>query len=90
MYDVYIDGTKHVVHKASYFDVNDDFKLDIDSKYRVNVIGFHKAGIKNENNISISLSQMNKKYSVDKDHKDFRVEVYNEDKFCSMVMVHFK
>jgi hypothetical protein len=44
----------------------------------------------NENNITINLADMNKNYAVDTTGKNFRVEVYNNDKFCTMLMVHFK
>jgi hypothetical protein len=89
-YELFIDNEKQSLEKASYFEVNDSFKVHLKDSYRVNIIGFHKKNIANENNITINLADMNKNYAVDTTGKNFRVEVYNNDKFCTMLMVHFK
>ena len=85
-----IDGKKILVPKASEIFTYKDFKIDKATKGRVNVIGYHKQGIQNESGILISYKNLNKKYAVDRHRKIFRVEFYKNNKFCSMIMVHFK
>ena len=85
-----IDGKKVLVPKASEIFVNDDFKIRKTNKSRVNIIGYYKQGVKNESGIEISYKNLNKRYSVDKHSKIFRVEFYKNNEFCSMIMVHFK
>jgi hypothetical protein len=85
-----IDGKKVFVSKASEIFVNDDFKINKSNSTRVNVIGYSKRGVTNESGIDISYKDLNKKYSVDKHNKVFRVEFYKNNEFCSMIMVHFK
>jgi hypothetical protein len=89
-YEFEVDGKKGSVPKASEIFVNDDFKVIKNNNYRVNVIGFYKKGKNNESNINIKYRDLNQRYSVDKDKKVYRVEFYNKNKFCSMIMVHFK
>lgn len=76
--------------KATDIFVNDDFKVLEKKGYRVNVIGFHSKGVENESGIRIALKDLNKKYSVDRHNKVYRVEFYKNDEFCSMNMVHFR
>jgi len=54
------------------------------------VIGFKSKGHSNESGIKINSKKLNKRFSVDKNGKDFRVELYQEDKFCSMSIVHIR
>ena len=85
-----VDGKKVFVPKASEIFINDDFKISKSNNSRVNVIGYYKRGVKNESDLDISYKDLNKKYSVDKRSRVFRVEFYKNNEFCSMVMVHFK
>jgi len=87
---VEIDGKKFSVSKTSEIFVDDDFKINKSNHSRVNVIGYHSRGIIDESNIKISYKDLNKRYSVDKHKRTFRVEFYNNNEFCSMLMVHFK
>jgi len=89
-YEILIDKETFFVNKASYFNVNDDFNIAQSNKYRVNIIGYAKKGIKDESGQVIRLKDLNKRYSVDKDKKSYRVEFYKEDKFCTMLMVQFR
>ena len=88
--DFLIDGEPKSLLKASEFYVNADFKVIENEKLRVNVIGYHSKRGTKESNVSISLRNLNKNYSVDKEHKVYRVEFYDKDEFCSMIMAHFK
>ncbi len=89
-YDFVVDGKKVSLPKASEFYVNDDFKVIKGKNYRVNVIGYYKKGKSDESQTDITLKSLNKKYSADNSHKTYRVEFYENDEFCSMLLVHFK
>jgi len=88
--DFLIDGEYRSLPKATEFYVNADFKVAENKTLRVNVIGYHSRKGTKESNVSISLSKLNRNYSIDKQHKIYRIEFYYEDEFCSMVMAHFK
>jgi hypothetical protein len=88
-YQVEVDEKSISLKKASEFYVNDDFKIVNDKNIRVNVIGYPSSK-KDESGINISLKDFIKKYSVDKAGKRYRIEFYNDDGFCSMLMVNFK
>ena len=88
-FDVFVDGEQKSLQKTSTFFVNDDFKIVKDKDYRVNIIGF-SAKKRDESGFSVSLHDMDKRFSVDKAGKVYRVEFYRADNFCSMLMVHFK
>ena len=89
-FDVYIDGKIETVDKTSDFIVNADFKVLKKKNYRVNVIGYHAKGHVDESNRLINLKSLNRRFSVDKGHKVYRVEFYKNNEFCSMNMVHFR
>ncbi|QSZ41502.1 hypothetical protein GJV85_05070 [Sulfurimonas aquatica] len=89
-YDVIVDNEVTNVKKASSFEVSADFEVLESKNYRVNVIGFQKKGHKDESGIKIALKDMNKRFSLDKDNRLYRVEFYNKNEFCSMLMVQFK
>jgi len=81
-----IDGVKKTVKIPSVVDVKNTFKV-LGSK-RVNVIGYSSKG--NESNILIKKDKLIKRFSVDKDGKIYRVEIYDKDSFCGMFLVRFK
>jgi len=85
-----VDGKTVEAKKTSEIYVNDDFKVTNSKNYRVNVIGFSKAGLKDESDIKITLKDLDAKYAIDKENKIFRVEFYKDNEFCSMSLVHFK
>lgn len=85
-----VDDKRKKVSKTSEIYVNDDFKVIKSKNRRVNVIGFHKQGLRDESGVKVSLKNLDKRFSVDLDSKVYRVELYNDDEFCSMLMVHFK
>ena len=89
-FDIEVDGKIISLQNASEFYVNDDFKVIKSKKYRVNIIGYQAKRKMDESEVIISLKNLNKNYSVDKQHKVYRVEFYKNDEFCSMLMVHFK
>jgi len=89
-YKFVVDGKEVSFPKASEFYVNDDFKVIKAKNYRVNIIGYYKKGKSDESQTDVSLKKLNKKYSIDNNNKTYRVEFYENDEFCSMLLVHFK
>ena len=89
-FDVIIDGNIISLNNTSNIIVNDDFNIVKKNNYRVNVIGYSSKKYKNESNISIKLKDLNKRYSIDKANKIYRVEFYKNNEFCFMSKVHFK
>jgi len=89
-FDVIVDGEKVSVNKASSFFVNTDFKVLKSKNTRVNIIGYQNKNHSDESNVNIELKDLNKKFSVDKNNKVYRVEFYNKNEFCFMSMVKFK
>jgi hypothetical protein len=89
-FDIVIDGKLQSIKNTSEFFVNDDFKVQKRNGYRVNIIGYHAKGHVDESEIKINRKVLNKRFSIDKSNKIYRVEFYKNDEFCSMNMVHFK
>jgi hypothetical protein len=85
-----VDGKEISSPKTSEIYVNDDFKVLTSKNCRVNVIGYHKQGLKNESDVKISLKDLDKRFSIDVENRIYRVEFYKNEEFCSMSMVHFK
>lgn len=88
---VIADGQiKHLAFATDFF-VNDDFKVvNNDSSTRVNIIGFTSKGVKDESNLRVTLDDLDSQYSIDKKQKSYRIEFYKENRFCGMLLVHFK
>lgn len=80
---------KKEIKMASEFFVSDDFNIDPMPGIRVNVIGFSNKK-RNESGVDIHYDQLDKRYSIDKEQKIYRVEFYRDEKFCAMNLVHFK
>jgi len=85
-----IDGKEKLLSQTSDFYVDADFKVIKNKTQRVNIIGYQPKRKIDESEVDISLKNLNRNYSVDKQHKVYRVEFYKKDEFCSMFMVHFK
>jgi len=89
-FEVLIDGKPKMIPAVSNFSVNADFKVIKSDNLRVNIIGYHSAKHLDESDITIPYKSLNRYYSVDRAQKVYRIEFYKKDKFCSMLMVHFK
>ena len=87
---VMVDGETKTVQKASVFYVNDDFKVLKSEGLRVNVIGYHSKNVKNESDVNVTLNSLNRKFSIDKKNRTYRIEFYRNNDFCFMSTVHFK
>ena len=84
-----VDGDNRVVNFGEMVTVGHAFMVVPRQGYRVNVIGFKKAGHLSESGISIGKKDISEKYSIDKAGWIYRVEVYRQDKFTGMVLVNF-
>ncbi|HID31715.1 MAG TPA: hypothetical protein EYP19_17175 [Desulfobacterales bacterium] len=84
-----IDGTEKNVEFGQMVDVDHSFRVVPRTGYRVNVIGFNRPGIADESGISIRRSDIQKRFSVDKKGRMYRVKVYHEGRFSGMVLVNF-
>lgn len=88
---VVADGQLKNLMFATDFFVTDDFKVvNNDSNTRVNIIGFTSKGGKDESNRLVTLDDLDSQYSIDTSKKSYRIEFYRENRFCGMVLVHFK
>lgn len=88
--EVIIDGKRSIINSSKEFYVNDDFSIVKKDGFRVNVIGFTAKNVSDESGITIQEDFLNQKFSLDTHKKMYRVELYKDDKFCSMSVVHFK
>jgi len=86
-----IDNNKRNVTFATEFSVTADFKVIMQNKdMRVNIIGYtSKKGI-DEANMHVSINDLDPRYSLDRDHRVYRVEFYRGNSFCGMILAHFK
>ncbi|MDD2828917.1 MAG: M99 family carboxypeptidase catalytic domain-containing protein [Sulfuricurvum sp.] len=81
---------KNVVFATEFF-VTADFKVIIQNKdIRVNIIGYTPKSGNDEANANVSIGDLDPKYSIDQNHKVYRVEFYRGNRFCGMVLAHFK
>lgn len=86
-----IDGKPKKLDFATVFSVTADFKvINNDPEIRVNIIGLSKKESKDESNILVSRKDLDPKFAVDKSLKSYRIEFYRQNRFCGMVLVHFK
>ncbi|MDH5178346.1 MAG: succinylglutamate desuccinylase/aspartoacylase family protein [Gammaproteobacteria bacterium] len=86
---LWVDGEQKEVEFGDVIDVKQHFKVAAPEEYRVNVIGFSKRGIKDESGILVTRKDIQNRYSVDRQSRKYRVEIYNGKKYCGMVLVNF-
>ncbi len=89
-FEILIDNKLSSIKKSSIFEVKQSFKIKAIKDIRVNVIGYSKTDIKNEADLDININNINKRFSIDKNNKMYRIEFYRENKFCSMSIAHFR
>ena len=90
---VNVDGKIQTVTLGSLVEVKDYFNVQVDKRLRVNVIGYVNKKHKNESGLNVRKKYILKRFSIDKDGKRFRVEVYDskvKNKFLGMFLVEFK
>lgn len=84
-----VDGVDKDISVGDKINVENNFRVLAGSDYRVNVIGYTKRGIVNENGLLIKKKQIKPRFSIDKNEKIFRVELYKGKKFSGMILVNF-
>ena len=86
---VQIDGRNKQINIGDKINVEKSFRVLADNDYRVNIIGFSKHGVSNENDILIKRKYIKSRFSIDRNEKMFRVELYKGKKFSGMILVNF-
>ena len=84
-----VDGETRTVPPGTVLHVGQWFRVRPRAGYRVNVIGFRRAGLTDESGVAIRHRDIAQRFSVDRRGRRFRVEVYRADRFCGMVLVEF-
>jgi hypothetical protein len=88
---ILVDKEEKIVNIGDIVEVDKNFEINAPSHFRVNIIGFSKDNLDNENNLQISKKDILDRFAVDKNQKSFRVEFYdNQNKFCGMIIIKFK
>jgi hypothetical protein len=84
-----VDGQYRPVPVGTLVEVRDHFTVDAPDDIRVNVIGWHRAGVVSEGGVQIRLDEVASRFSVDEGGRVFRVELYRGERFAGMVLVRF-
>ncbi len=84
-----IDGKEHNVRLGEMVHASEWFQVNTTDSYRVNAIGALKEGQDNEAHIAIHVDDFMPSFSVDKNGKIYRVEIYRGEAFAGMLLVNF-
>lgn len=85
-----VDGVAQDISLGSLVDVQESFRVTPGAAhYRVNVIGWSRAGVDNEAGQDIRRGTIPARFSIDEPGEMFRVEVYKDEQFSGMVLVKF-
>ena len=84
------DGKSNNLKFASDIFVNDDFLIQKTKGLRVNVIGYADRVHKDESDLKIDYESLDKSYALDSLKKSYRVEFYDKNAFCGMIVVNFR
>ncbi len=87
--DMQIDGYEKVVPLGTVVDVKDNFLIKNRDGYRINVIGYTQEGLDSEVETTIERKSIVDRFSIDKEGKMYRVEIYRDHKFSGMILVNF-
>ncbi len=87
--NIQADGKNQTVDIGGKITVEKSFRVLADDSYRVNIIGYARRGVTNENKILVKRGQIKSRFSIDKEESLFRVELYKGKKFSGMVLVNF-
>lgn len=83
-----IDGRERFASFGQIIDVTAHATITKVPGYRVNAIGLDKGGA-DESGLPLALKDFQKKFSVDRGGRMYRVEVYRGDKFTGMFLLRF-
>jgi len=84
-----VDGRQQTIELGSMVEVKDSFSVGPVPGYRANIIGFRKAGLKNEVGVLIRRKDIASRFSVDRQARLFRLEFYKDKKYCGMLLLNF-
>ncbi|WP_418180413.1 M99 family carboxypeptidase catalytic domain-containing protein [Aliarcobacter lanthieri] len=84
-----VDGERIDTKFTNTIEVKNSFKI-LKSNFRVNVIGFSKPGIDSEDEILLKRSDIVDSFSIDNNKQAYRVEFYDGNNFCGMIIIKFK
>ncbi|MCG3686241.1 hypothetical protein L5F35_08480 [Aliarcobacter butzleri] len=84
-----VDGKVINTKLGKVIDVKNSFKIVKNDFFRVNVIGFSKAGVDSEDDILLKKSDMVDSFSIDTNNKQYRVEFYKDNNFYGMITINF-
>lgn len=84
-----IDGKIIETKLENIIEVENSFKIK-KTPFRVNIIGYSKDGVDNEEEILVTKDDIQNTYSVDTNNSQYRVEFYKDNKFSGMLIVKFK
>ncbi len=86
---LWVDGELKEVALGTVVDVKNQFKIEPIENYRTNIIGFTRQGLTDEAGVIVNRKQIMNRYSVDRDSRKYRVELYQDKKYCGMILVNF-
>jgi hypothetical protein len=87
---IMIDGQPKKVKIGSLVTVKHNFNVEAIKGYRINVIGYSKAGVVSEGGITIEHKDFLAHYAIDKSESTYMVHFYKDKKFCGMVNLKFE
>lgn len=87
--NIQIDGENRKINIGDKVNVEKNFRVLAEKDYRVNIIGYSKRGRVNENGLLVKRKQIMPRFSIDKNERIFRVELYKGNKFSGMILVNF-
>lgn len=85
-----VDNKEEIDQPGEIIDVKKSFTVIPKDGYRVNIIGFSSSKNALETNIEVTKKEIMKRFSIDKKATIYRIEFYKKQKFCGMILVHFK
>lgn len=84
-----LDGKKTSVKMGAMINAKSSFQIDPINGYRINAIGYSKAGVVSEGGIKIEAKDIVKSYAIDKAETTYMVQFYKDKKFCGMITIKF-
>lgn len=87
--NIQADGKSRRINIGGKVNVAESFRVMAEEGYRVNIIGYARQGVANENMILVKREHIKSRFSIDREENLFRVELYKGKKFSGMVLVNF-
>lgn len=87
--EIFANNQRNRVSMGDILPVKNSFTVNAPAQYRVNIIGYSKPGLGNENAVHVQRKEISERFSIDESGSLFRVEIYRDEKFCGMVLIKF-